>query len=128
MKVSDVLKSYRAGNRDFRRANLRGQSFQGKNLAKADFSGADFSEANIRGANFNDAKFVGTKFVSAEAGLQKRWVVGLVLFFWLTSGLMAIVAFVFIRNIFYLVDLVQQGDLVQLREGVKVAKRDFAAM
>ncbi|MDY7022344.1 MAG: pentapeptide repeat-containing protein, partial [Cyanobacteriota bacterium] len=45
-------------------------SFRGKDL-----SGADFSEADIRGTNFRDATLRGTKFIAAKAGLQKRWVV-----------------------------------------------------
>lgn len=93
MEASEVLRRYRAGDRDFRHANLRGQSFQGKNLAKADFSEADFRYADIRGANFNNSKFVGAKFSGAKAGLQKRWFVGLVLFFWLMSGLIVVAAF-----------------------------------
>lgn len=43
MKADEVLRQYAAGERDFRRVNLRGQSFKGKDL-----SGADFSEADSR--------------------------------------------------------------------------------
>jgi uncharacterized protein YjbI with pentapeptide repeats len=50
MKADEVLRRYAAGERDFHRVNLRGQSFKGKDL-----SGADFSEADIRGANFTNA-------------------------------------------------------------------------
>ncbi|NEO59072.1 MAG: pentapeptide repeat-containing protein [Moorea sp. SIO4G2] len=47
MKANEVLEKYAAGERDFRRANLRGQSFQGKDL-----SGADFSQLRQRPCNY----------------------------------------------------------------------------
>ena len=66
MKADEVLRLYTAGNRNFHRVNLRGQSFNGKNL-----SGADFTEADIRGANFNKANLKSTNFSSAKAGLER---------------------------------------------------------
>ncbi|NEO16269.1 MULTISPECIES: pentapeptide repeat-containing protein [unclassified Moorena] len=81
MKAEEVLRKYAAGERDFRKENLRGQSLQGQDL-----SGADFSEADIRGANFKNAILTGTKFCNAVAGLQKRWVFLLLLVSWITSG------------------------------------------
>ncbi|NEO74169.1 pentapeptide repeat-containing protein [Moorena sp. SIO3H5] len=82
MKAKEVLKRYAEGQRDFRRVNLRGQSFQGQNL-----SGADFSEADIRGANFKNAILIATQFCKAKAGLQKRWLTIVLLVSWITSEL-----------------------------------------
>lgn len=82
MKAHEVLKRYEAGERDFCRVNLRGQSFKGKNL-----SGANFSEADIRGANFTHAKLTGASFSGAKAGLQRRWATALVAASLLVSAL-----------------------------------------
>ena len=68
MNAAEVLRRYTEGERNFRKANLRGANFRGKDL-----SGADFSEADIRSANFTDAALRGVNFTKATAGLQRRW-------------------------------------------------------
>ncbi|HYW20728.1 MAG TPA: pentapeptide repeat-containing protein [Nodularia sp. (in: cyanobacteria)] len=55
---------------DYAGQNLRGRSFKGQNL-----EGANFSKADIRGANFTDAILKGADFTGAKAGLQRRWVI-----------------------------------------------------
>jgi uncharacterized protein YjbI with pentapeptide repeats len=61
-------------SQDFRRANLKGQSFRGQNLSEADFSYAD-----IRGADFTNAVLVDANFSHTQAGLQRRWATSLVI-------------------------------------------------
>ncbi|OLT65736.1 pentapeptide repeat-containing protein [Moorena producens] len=74
MKAQTILARYAQGERDFRKVNLRGQSFQGRDL-----SGADFSEADIRGANFKNTILTGTKFCKAKAGLPQSWSIVIIL-------------------------------------------------
>ncbi len=80
MKVAEIIQQYAEGRRDFRNLNLRGQSFRGHNLSGADFSGCD-----LRGTNFRNAILQETIFHQAKAGLQKQWVIVLVLITWLIS-------------------------------------------
>ncbi len=67
---------------DFSGQNLRGRSFKGQNLA-----GANFSYAQIQSTDFTGAILTGANFSYAQAGLQRRWVIGLVLVSWLISGI-----------------------------------------
>ncbi|MGK7923413.1 MAG: pentapeptide repeat-containing protein [Trichodesmium sp.] len=81
MKAKEILQQYAEGRKDFRNLNLRGQSFRGQNLSGADFSGCD-----LRGTNFKGGILKRTRFCQAKAGLQKRWVIILVLISWLISA------------------------------------------
>jgi uncharacterized protein YjbI with pentapeptide repeats len=82
MKASEVLTRYAAGETNFQRVNLRGQSLKGENL-----SGADFSEADLRGTNFIGANLRRVNFTGAKCGLQKRWAISFVILSWLCSGI-----------------------------------------
>ncbi len=89
MKAREVLHRYAAGDRDFRGANLRGQSFKGQDL-----SGADFSEADIRGTNFTHARLKEANFTNAKAGVQRHWLmVQLMLTFVLSAMAGALLAY-----------------------------------
>ena len=63
------------------------QNLRGADLSGADLSGADLSEANIRSTNFTNANLRGAKFCGAQCGLQKRWVILLLILSWLLAGI-----------------------------------------
>lgn len=99
MKASEVLTKYRRGEKDFRGANLRGQSFEGKDL-----SGANFSEADLRSANFAEATLIGTNFTGAKCGVSKSRAVFFKIPFFLLFGILIYpyFAFLFITFIYSL--------------------------
>ncbi|MBV8887567.1 MAG: pentapeptide repeat-containing protein [Chroococcidiopsidaceae cyanobacterium CP_BM_RX_35] len=82
MKAAEVIRLYETGQRNFPSENLRGQSFKGQDLSEANFSGTD-----IRGADFSNAILIGTNFSHAQAGLQRRWVILLVVISFFLAGL-----------------------------------------
>ena len=84
MRSAEVLRRYAAGERNFRGVNLSRQSFAWQDLAEADFTGADIRSTNFTGANLYKANFS-----SARAGLQRRWVIPLVLRSLLFAGIKA---------------------------------------
>ncbi len=64
-KSEELLRLYQAGERNFRKANLRNQSFMGQDLSGVDFEGAD-----IQGADFTNAILRGANFRSVMGGLK----------------------------------------------------------
>jgi uncharacterized protein YjbI with pentapeptide repeats len=68
MNNQEVLHRYANGERDFCKADLRGQNFANCNL-----SDADFSDAKIQGANFSNAKLQRSKFANVKAGQSFLW-------------------------------------------------------
>jgi len=80
-QVGDVRARYKAGERDFRWANLRGAdlfeaNLSQANLSGANLSGADLSRADLRGANLRGAKLGGTNLKGANlwgAKLSPGW-------------------------------------------------------
>ncbi len=84
---------------DYSGQNLRGHSFKGQNLTGANFSGAD-----IRGANFSNAILKDAEFRGAKAGLQRRWVVGLLIVSWLLSALSGFLSITISKLLAYIFD------------------------
>ncbi|QYO64146.1 pentapeptide repeat-containing protein [Leptolyngbya sp. 7M] len=87
MNKQELLDLYRQGERNFRKQDLKGQSFIGQDLSGADFSGSD-----IRGADFSQAILRGANFTSVQAGLQRSEAILLLLFLVLVAVLLGAVA------------------------------------
>ncbi len=79
-KGVDAWNKYRKSHRHIK-INLRGADFRGQNLSGADFSEADIRSTKFTGANLRDAKFCG-----AKCGLQRRWVLFLLILCLLLVG------------------------------------------
>ncbi|MCE2695979.1 MAG: pentapeptide repeat-containing protein [Nostocales cyanobacterium LE14-WE4] len=83
---------------DYSGQNLQGRSFEGQNL-----EGANFSKADIRGADFTNAFLRGANFSGATAGLQRRWVIILLIIALLLlalAGIYSIIIGSLVANIF----------------------------
>ncbi len=74
---------------DFSGQNLRGRSFKGQDL-----TGANFSRADIQGANFTNARLIGANFSHTQAGLQRLWVIGLLIVSFILSAISGFVSVV----------------------------------
>lgn len=76
MDVSELLARYEAGERDFRKAHLRGANLIGANLfgvilrnailRNANLSGANLSGANLSNANLNNANLINADLINAD--------------------------------------------------------------
>ena len=88
MRADEILQEYKQDRRSFQGVSLRGLFFRGKDLSGADVSGAD-----IRGTNFREAILKGAKFQGARAGLQKRWVIVLLIGAFILAGFSGFLAF-----------------------------------
>jgi hypothetical protein len=87
VKKQEVLSLYQQGERNFRKQDLRGQSFIGLDLSGADFSGSD-----IRGADFGKAVLRGVNFTGVQAGLQRSEAILLLVFLVLLAVVLGAVA------------------------------------
>ena len=76
LTAKDLYRRYRSSERNFSGIDLSGQSLRGMNLKGIDLSGADLSRTDIRGTKFVNATLRETVFSQAQAGLQRRWLIG----------------------------------------------------
>lgn len=84
---------------DYAGQNLQGRSFKDQNL-----TGANFSKADIRGANFTDAILKDADFTGAKAGLQRIWLIRLLIISYLMSAILAVFSILigsFLQQFFY---------------------------
>ncbi len=67
LTAAELIRRYGAGERDFRRLDLRGL-----NLSRQQLAGADFSGADLRSTDFLEANLQGVNFADAIGGLRRR--------------------------------------------------------
>jgi hypothetical protein len=73
-QVGDVRARYKAGERDFRWADLSGADLIEANLSQADLSGANLSRADLSGANLSQADLSGANLSGADlSGANLSW-------------------------------------------------------
>lgn len=73
LTAKELQRRYRAGERNFARVDLSGESLRGMNLNGIDLSRSDLSHTDIRGTRFVNANLQETRLIQAKAGLQRRW-------------------------------------------------------
>lgn len=87
LTAKDLQRRYRAGERNFARVDLSGESLRGINLKGIDLSEADLSRTDICGTNFSKANLISTQFVAAKAGTRHCWLVPQLMFALVLSAL-----------------------------------------
>ena len=92
---------------DYSGQNLQGRSFKGQNL-----TGANFSKADIRGANFTNAILKGADFTGAKAGLQRRWVIILLIIALLLLALASIYSIIIGLSVANIFDTKHPGNIL----------------
>jgi len=92
---------------DYSGQNLQGRSFKGQNL-----TGANFSKADIRGANFTNTILKGADFSNAKAGLQRRWVIILLIIALLLLALASIYSIIIGLSVANIFDTKHPGNIL----------------
>jgi uncharacterized protein YjbI with pentapeptide repeats len=87
--------------------NFSGKNLRGRSFKRQDLKGANFRKADIRGADFREADIRGANFSNAQAGLQRRWLIFLIVvsllltaIFGATSGVTGAIASGMLRSNF----------------------------
>ncbi|NEP17909.1 MAG: hypothetical protein F6J97_13560 [Leptolyngbya sp. SIO4C1] len=91
MRAKELLRRYRNGERDFRRADLSGESLRGFDLTGIDLSGANLTKTDLRGTKFANAKLISTQLCEARTGARRRWSMAVLLFALMLSGVAAFI-------------------------------------
>ncbi|MEI3650253.1 MAG: pentapeptide repeat-containing protein [Dolichospermum lemmermannii FEM_B0920] len=92
---------------DYSGQNLQGRSFKGQNL-----TGANFSKADIRGADFTNTILKGADFSNAKAGLQRRWVIILLIIALLLLALASIYSIIIGLSVANIFDTKHPGNIL----------------
>ena len=82
LTAAELIRRYGAGERDFRRLDLRGL-----NLSRQELAGVDFSGADLRSTDFLEANLQKVNFADAIGGLRRRNSLFQGLFLFVAGGL-----------------------------------------